>query len=63
MAGADEDNWLEDYIKGADFEMYSIPLEVLSEDSSLWNMSFKRQVMVGSARQDPPFSLFPVFLL
>lgn len=40
--GSDED-WLHDYAVGSNFEVYSVPLEVLSGDSSLWGLSFSRQ--------------------
>ncbi|CAM9604592.1 unnamed protein product [Pylaiella littoralis] len=41
-AEAQAGDWLDDYTAGTDFEIYSVPLEVISEDSSLWNMSFSR---------------------
>lgn len=41
--GGGDDDWLDDYAKGAVFELYSMPLEVISDDSSLWGMTFSRQ--------------------
>ncbi|CAM9992855.1 unnamed protein product, partial [Scytosiphon promiscuus] len=38
----EESGWLADYTRGTGFEVYSVPLEVLSENSSLWGMSFSR---------------------
>ncbi|CAN0496670.1 unnamed protein product, partial [Ectocarpus sp. 12 AP-2014] len=35
-------DWLEDYSVGTQFEVYSVPMEVISEDSRLWSMSFSR---------------------
>ncbi|CAN0099453.1 unnamed protein product, partial [Ectocarpus sp. 6 AP-2014] len=35
-------DWLEDYSVGTQFEVYSVPMEVISEDSKLWSMSFSR---------------------
>ena len=36
-------DWLDDYAVGTNFEIYSVPLEVLSGESTLWGMSFSRQ--------------------
>lgn len=38
-------DWLDDYAMGTNFEIYSIPLEVISGDSSLWRMTFSRRVV------------------
>lgn len=46
------DNWQVDYAKGAGYEIYSIPLEVLSEHSSFWTMSFARQVTAYQVSSD-----------
>lgn len=40
-------DWLDDYTAGTNFEIYSVPLEVISEESRLWNMSFSRQARWG----------------
>lgn len=41
--GGGGEDWLHDYAVGSNFEVYSVPLEVLSENSSLWGLSFSRQ--------------------
>eukprot|EP00903_Cladosiphon_okamuranus_P006121 g6025.t2 len=33
-------DWLDDYAMGTNYEIYSVPLEVISGESTLWGMSF-----------------------
>eukprot|EP00752_Nemacystus_decipiens_P007555 g6749.t1 len=39
-------DWLDDYAVGTNFEIYSVPLEVISGDSTLWTMSFSRAARI-----------------